>query len=79
MQGSTKNIPAQKGLTVDREESRMLAFIQHQEDSFHIFPAVNPIIQPGPFDPPDKSLPSLNITALSYSWTTWRRESGVKV
>lgn len=28
-------------------------------------------ILPGPFDPPDRSLPRRNITALSYSWTTF--------
>ena len=25
---------------------------------------------PGPLAPPDRSLPSLKMTALSYSWTT---------
>ena len=25
---------------------------------------------PGPFEPPERSLPSRKITALSYSWTT---------
>ena len=34
---------------------------------------------PGPEAPPDRSLPSLKMTALSYSWTTFtvkRRERG---
>ena len=34
---------------------------------------------PGPFAPPGLSLPSLKMTALSYSWTTFiqrKREAG---
>ena len=34
---------------------------------------------PGPLAPPDRSLPSLKMTARSYSWTTlivYRREKG---
>ena len=35
---------------------------------------------PGPLAPPDRSLPSLKMTALSYSWTTFtmkNRENGM--
>ena len=45
------------------------------------------VMIPGPLEPPESSLPSLNITARSYSWTTWwcddrhtfRFQIGVKV
>ena len=39
---------------------------------FTMIRIVTTMMIPGPLEPPESSLPSLNITARSYSWTTWK-------
>ena len=49
-------------------------FKQFKFDKFDGFWIIYNRSLPGPFDPPDNSLPRRNITALSYSWTTCHKQ-----
>ena len=51
----------------------MSFFKQFKFDKIDRFWIIYNISLPGPFDPPDNSLPRRNITALSYSWTTYHK------
>ena len=63
MQGITKKIPKRRH---DQESCGT-------QDNMNVV-AVVVGAGPGPLAPPDRSLPRRNITALSYSCTTWGGE-----
>ena len=54
--------------------------IIHDDESSLMIPnaMIDTTMIPGPLEPPESSLPSLKITALSYSWTTWTHDNKIR-